>query len=534
MSDGADLLIVDGRVFDAYGPRDIVPYGSDIGPRPVGAAQRDRDQGRADRLDRPPGRGPARLAGPSHGGRGRARRPDHRRLRRRPHPRRRRRPGARPASTCSSSSRSRRSRPRSPAHAAARSGRCLGQGPGLDVRPVPRRPADRASSSTRSSPTGRRSCAATTAIPAGSTRAALRLAGIDRDTPDPADGVIVRDPATGEATGALKEGAQDLVTRHIPPPSDGRRPSTRCDAASRRCTRAGITAIQDAWVEPDEGRALAHPPRRRRPEAPDAARAPDAAGRDARRLGARRSTSTRRSSPTCAAARGWTPGSSRASPTASSRRGRRRCSIRTRTTPRPACPSGRRSSSTPSWPRRTGAAGSWRSTPSATRGIRMALDAYERPAAANRHAIATGGTASSTSRRSPVPTSRASPELGVVASMQPYHADPSPNQIDVWAGNIGPERAGQAWSWGSIRTAGGVIALGSDWPVVPFDPMLALNSAVNRQTKEGHRPAAGCRPRSCRCPRRWRPTGTVRPTRRSRTAERGTLRVGGDRRCRGP
>ena len=29
-------------------------------------------------------------------------------------------------------------------------------------------------------------------------------------------------------------------------------------------------------------------------------------------------------------------------------------------------------------------------------------------------------------------------ELGVVASMQPYHADPSPNQIDLWAGNIGP------------------------------------------------------------------------------------------------
>ena len=79
-------------------------------------------------------------------------------------------------------------------------------------------------------------------------------------------------------------------------------------------------------------------------------------------------------------------------------------------------------------------------------------------------------------------------ELGVVASMQPYHADPSPNQIDMWAGNIGKERAGQAWSWASIRKAGGVIALGSDWPVVPFDPMLALNSAVNRQTKEGHPP----------------------------------------------
>lgn len=35
MSDAADLLLVNGRVFHAFGPRDIVPYGSDIGPRPV-------------------------------------------------------------------------------------------------------------------------------------------------------------------------------------------------------------------------------------------------------------------------------------------------------------------------------------------------------------------------------------------------------------------------------------------------------------------------------------------------------------------
>jgi len=76
-------------------------------------------------------------------------------------------------------------------------------------------------------------------------------------------------------------------------------------------------------------------------------------------------------------------------------------------------------------------------------------------------------------------------KLKVIASMQPYHADPSPNQVDVWAANIGPERAGRAWSWGSIRRAGGVLAFGSDWPVVPFDPIIALNSAVTRQTVNG-------------------------------------------------
>ena len=119
-------------------------------------------------------------------------------------------------------------------------------------------------------------------------------------------------------------------------------------------------------------------------------------------------------------------------------------------------------------------------------GIRMVLDAYERLAEANerrdrRHRVEHIETIT----RADIPRFA---QLGVVASMQPYHADPSPNQIDVWAANIGAERAGQAWSWASIRKAGGVVALGSDWPVVPFDPMLALNSAVNRQTKDAHPP----------------------------------------------
>jgi predicted amidohydrolase YtcJ len=46
---------------------------------------------------------------------------------------------------------------------------------------------------------------------------ALRLAGIDRDTPDPPGGVIDRDDA-GEPTGVLKESAMALVKRLIPPP----------------------------------------------------------------------------------------------------------------------------------------------------------------------------------------------------------------------------------------------------------------------------------------------------------------------------
>jgi predicted amidohydrolase YtcJ len=46
---------------------------------------------------------------------------------------------------------------------------------------------------------------------------ALEIAGITKDTPDPIDGIIDRDPDTGEPIGSLQEGAMSLVTAHIPP-----------------------------------------------------------------------------------------------------------------------------------------------------------------------------------------------------------------------------------------------------------------------------------------------------------------------------
>src|SRR5262245_20408311 len=48
---------------------------------------------------------------------------------------------------------------------------------------------------------------------------ALELGHITKDTANPANGVIVRDPQSGEATGALKEAAQALVSAVIPKPT---------------------------------------------------------------------------------------------------------------------------------------------------------------------------------------------------------------------------------------------------------------------------------------------------------------------------
>ncbi len=84
--------------------------------------------------------------------------------------------------------------------------------------------------------------------------AALQVAGIDKDTPDPVDGRIDRDPETGEASGSLQEGAMKLITRHIPATTDEDR-IAGLRYAMNMLNEYGITAIQDANVNEDSLRA---------------------------------------------------------------------------------------------------------------------------------------------------------------------------------------------------------------------------------------------------------------------------------------
>ncbi|MGB5448420.1 MAG: amidohydrolase [Woeseiaceae bacterium] len=76
---------------------------------------------------------------------------------------------------------------------------------------------------------------------------ALEIAGISKDTPNPSDGIIDRDPETGEPIGSLQEGAMTLVTRHIPETTLEDR-VTGLKYARDMLHRYGITSIQDAYV----------------------------------------------------------------------------------------------------------------------------------------------------------------------------------------------------------------------------------------------------------------------------------------------
>jgi predicted amidohydrolase YtcJ len=76
-------------------------------------------------------------------------------------------------------------------------------------------------------------------------------------------------------------------------------------------------------------------------------------------------------------------------------------------------------------------------------------------------------------------------QLGVIASMQPYHV------IDDgrWAEKrIGRERIKTTYAFRSLLDRGAVLAFGSDWTVAPIEPLLGIYAAVTRRTLDGKNP----------------------------------------------
>ncbi|MFB9302102.1 amidohydrolase [Kibdelosporangium philippinense] len=78
---------------------------------------------------------------------------------------------------------------------------------------------------------------------------ALKIAGVTRDTPDPAGGVIVRD-ASGEPTGVLLEAAAQLVRAHLPAPPAIAEQRRLLLAQMAAHNALGITSVTEPGISP--------------------------------------------------------------------------------------------------------------------------------------------------------------------------------------------------------------------------------------------------------------------------------------------
>jgi predicted amidohydrolase YtcJ len=315
---------------------------------------------------------------------------------------------------------------------------------------------------------------------------ALALAGIDKDTPNPANGAIVRDPKTGEATGALKESAGGLVGKLVPKLTRAEK-LTALRAGIHWANENGLTRVHSAGGDFEEF-ALYDELRRQGDLTlrmyiayflnPPELRPKDVAAiEDARKKytgdwlsggvvkmmidGVVESHTAAMlepytDDPSTKGKLFWDPDKYKAAVAELDKRGLQLF---------------------------THAIGDY--------AVRTALDAYE-------YAETVNHTEDRRPRIEHIETITAADlprfgKLGVIASMQPLHAYPDEDTLRVWAGNNGPDRASRAWVWNSISKAGGHLAFGSDWNVVTLNPWEGLQMAVTRQTREGT-PAGGWLP----------------------------------------
>ncbi|MFE7316566.1 amidohydrolase [Streptomyces sp. NPDC057555] len=75
-------------------------------------------------------------------------------------------------------------------------------------------------------------------------------------------------------------------------------------------------------------------------------------------------------------------------------------------------------------------------------------------------------------------------ELGAIANIQPLWAAHEPQMDELTIPFLGPERAAWQYPFGALQRAGATLAAGSDWPVSSPDPLAGLHVAVNRREPE--------------------------------------------------
>jgi predicted amidohydrolase YtcJ/beta-lactamase class A len=304
---------------------------------------------------------------------------------------------------------------------------------------------------------------------------ALKLAGITRETKDPEGGTIVRDPKTGEPTGVLKDDAMGLVYRVIPAPKPEEYEEA-LKAALGYAARVGVTSIQDitSWDEYEVYRRF------------------HGAGRLTVRVYARTPMSEWRRQADAVARSGAGDGWLRLGGLKAFMDG----SLGSTTalffepfTDAPHTsglmvgdnvPEGKLKQSI----KEADKAGLQCSVHAiGDKANNLLLNYFEEVARDNGPRDRRFRIEHAQHLR-PADISRFA-ALGVIASMQPYHA------IDDgrWAEKrIGPARIKTTYAFRSLLDAGATLAFGSDWFVAPLSPILGIHAAVTRATIDGKNP----------------------------------------------
>jgi hypothetical protein len=304
---------------------------------------------------------------------------------------------------------------------------------------------------------------------------ALKIAGVTKSTPTPPGGEIVRDPATGEPTGILKDAAMDLVYRRVPDPTPAQN-LRAAEAALAEAARRGVTSVHDVSGE---------------------------AGFDiyqdllkAGKLTTRISFYVPITSVDVVARMKMKSGFGDDRLRFAGLKGFADGSLGSATAyfdePYADNPATSGILVAEMYPEgimeerilkgdRAGLQAGIHAI--GDRANAVILDIFERVAAANGPRDRRFRIEHAQHLR-PADFARYA-KLGVIASVQPYHA------IDDgrWAERkIGPERAKTTYAFRTFLNNGVVLACGSDWPVAPMDPVLGIYAAVTRATLDGRQP----------------------------------------------
>src|SRR5690242_19792554 len=304
--------------------------------------------------------------------------------------------------------------------------------------------------------------------------AAMRAAGVTKDTPTPPGGEILRDPRTGEPIGIFKDGALDVIGRAVPEPSPERRDSALARALAH-AARLGVTAtahMSASWADLASYRRL------------------ERAGRLTLRVAlylpldgwravadtVRRAGSAGDAWVKIGGVKGFMDGSA---------------GSRTAYFFEPYSDSAgyRGLLQHPETDMRT-----WIGNADSA-GLQVAVHAIGDRANATLLSIY-DSVARAHGRRDrrfrvehaqhlrPQDIPRFG-NLGVIASMQPYHAIDDGRWVEQ---RIGPVRIRTTYAFRTLLATGATLAFGSDWTVAPLDPILGVYAAVSRRTLDGKHP----------------------------------------------